>query len=151
MCSTLSVYDILPPITQRCVISCALPSLLFLFLVFWYTHAQLRYLFSRNKKIRGSPHLHNFNVRVPVSCKNGDSLKWGPLVPIFPGEWAPGSLYYRENEDPESPFSQKYGDPLVKMGTPCMADCFPRVMKTICIADHYHSDIGIPCMAGHFF
>ena len=73
--------------------------------------------------------------------------EWGHWLLIFPGEWGPWSyitkrmgtldphflrrmgtlvLYYQENGDTGSPFSRKYGDPLVKMGTPCMADCFPR-------------------------
>ena len=57
------------------------------------------------------------------------------------GQWGPWPYnYYRENGengDPGSPFSWIYGDHLVKMGTPCMAD-------------NYHRDMRIPCMAGHF-
>ena len=57
------------------------------------------------------------------------NLKWGRQVAILPGKWGPKSPYYRDNREPGSPFSQKYGDPFTKM-TPCMADRFP---KSICL------------------
>ena len=65
----------------------------------------------------------------------GPHFPWrmGTWVPVLPGEWGP-----------RIPISRQYGDLLVKMGTPCMADCFHRSMKTICMADHYHKDMGIP-------
>ena len=43
----------------------------------------------------------------------------GPNISRKMGTW---DTYYRENKDPGSPFSLKYVDPFVKMGTYCMAD-----------------------------
>ena len=66
----------------------------------------------------------------PVSWENGDPLKWGPRVPILPGEWGPGSPSsngdpsFQENGDPGSPFYREDGDSIGKMGTPGVADHF---------------------------
>ena len=55
---------------------------------------------------------------------------WGDLGPYIPRRMET----HWENGDPGFLFSQESGDPLVKLGTPSMADCFPRSMRTICKA-----------------
>ena len=73
-------------------------------------------------------------IRPGVMWKGGPP-KWGSWVPILPGKWGSGSLYSREYGDPDPHFPREYrdpgslyfwenGDPLGKMGTPCMADHF---------------------------
>ena len=79
------------------------------------------------------------------------SRKNGTQVHTFPGKWGPWSPYYLENGYPGSPISRKYGDLLVKMGPPCMFDCFSRSMRTICIAGHNHRNMGMQALYGWSF
>ena len=62
-----------------------------------------------------------------VSCENGVPLTLGSWAPHFLGIWGPGSPYFQENGGLGPPFSWKYKEAFVKMGTSCMLTVFPGV------------------------